>query len=589
MRLQKKLLSLAMIGAGLLSSSFVHPSPGLPLARTLSQGVKKGAAYSSEGFPYYTFLDQPSYTNIVEPGSMVQKGEIIEADFGSIKYGTTYYFVFKFGGLPMSVTSPLKIKAHLDTQKGYTYDASLSMPNAHPVKNVDTTGVLTYQYMKDDDAHVITVTSPTTSYCLLTLTLDIGNGGNALLTQASAYYADSYQGLLPYKGEASEEDEVYDVVNNEVTIQSTPSDPVTPGEILAGVIAYDEYDDEWYRPEPADDSLERYAEAILEGFKVSDYFIVNLKTEDRAGNVTYIKVTILFVDITPPTIAINGEVTGYLPISYDIARSEEALEAAIKQHISISDDNNATIPPAVEVKDYKPLTLGIFDYHVTATDGFNEAYKDAKVKIIDDVNPEINGSDTISTATSSILTVDGLLSYYEAVDEIDGENVHLGIQKDEYHEGDNSEREGDYDVVLVATDQSGNKAEKTITVEVRDKDAPVWFVYKSVLTVIEDASLTPMEIVDKLVVEGTIDDLDYVRAEIVSGQPVDGTQEPGEYQLTIKAETMDGQTRYANLTLKVIAASEAGIQQEKVNGFFQFFIDLWNSIVSFFKSLFNIA
>lgn len=583
----KKLVSLGMMSACLFTGLCRGNSvAGGTLREFIGVGRRNQV---KNGIAEYSFIGIPSYENVVVPGEVEQQGKRIELNLGGLQYRQKYFIAFKFGGTPMEMTGGLKIKAVFDNMAGFVHTSDLTVYSRTTAKTVDSDGYLRFFYHKDSDSYVIEYDTPHSMGGWVNIVLDVGT--DAHLSQVCAYSGTEYQGFIHYRGKAAEEDALYPVVDNKVTIQANPADPLEPSEILAGIVAYDEYDDEWYRPEPADDSLEEYAAAFSEGFKVGDKYIINLKACDKSGNESFIEVTILFRDTTAPTIEVEGLVSGVLRISYDDARSEEYLETALKQYVKVTDDSDYSIAPEIQAMDFVPLTLGVYDVHIIADDGYNVSTLDIKVEIYDDVAPTISGPSVLVTATSAPLTEEGIIQAYAAEDEIDGSDVKVSVVDDEYHEGDNATVIGEYSVTLAAVDDSGNRAEKEIVVRVEDQDAPTWHVYGSQLTVIEDSSLAPLDIVANLVAEGTLDDLEYVRAEIISGTVIDGTQEPGEYRMTIKAETADGQTRYANLTVTVVARDAAGIDPaggKKHSAFVQFFIDLWNSIVDFFKKLFGL-
>lgn len=96
-----------------------------------------------------------------------------------------------------------------------------------------------------------------------------------------------------------------------------------------------------------------------------------------------------------------------------------------------------------------------------------------KVDITDTMSPVIEGYDgTITTDVHSPITLDEIKGYLRAKDEIDGDlTKKITIEYDGY--SDNKEIIGTYSIVFSVKDQSGNKAELTIYVEVLDLDSPI--------------------------------------------------------------------------------------------------------------------
>ena len=586
MRTKKRILALGLSLFSALAGGTVAEET-MTLARTQ---VVRETKHPEEG-TVPTFFPADDYENLVDGTFIKQEGKTITTKFGGLSYKKKYNFVFIFGGAAISSSNQLDAKFRIDTGNGYWDIAELTLKTPPTTAVKDSSGNLEARY--EDGELGFIYTCPKEMGGALTITLTLGST-NTYLSRVSVYKGESYRGYIEFKCDFDDTTPRYSVgPDGKVDIVASPDKPILPGDLLEGLIAYDEYDKRWIRPQPEGDSLEQYAGKVAKGFKVGDTATVRFLATDFALNTTYITVVIHYQDLVAPTITVNGlEGNKTLPIPYSEAKTEAEAEGVVIAHTQVADDIRAGISPSVKIDGFAPYKMGTFPVTVTAFDGYNTTEWTGSVRIYDDVAPQIIGPSSLTTAVNTPITTEGLIDMFTVTDEIDGDDVSVSLENDEYHASNNAVRQGTYSVTLVAYDSSGNRAEKTFQVKVEDREGPVWYVYGTTLTVMEGSSLTPMQIVEQLVAESSIENLDYVKADIISGSPIDGTNEVGSYKLVIRAETRDGATRYAGLTLDVVPKDRIGLDSNPPkahSSFVQFFIDLWNSIVSFFKKLFGIA
>lgn len=588
MRIQKKILSLGLATLAALAGGAGRPaaSAGAPL------GADRPAARVVAAKAGSATFGTTNYENIIAGGYATQTGQKITAHFSGLRYNEVYNFALCFGGNPLSSTNPMRISFTFDTNAGFRETASLEL-RASPSSTgqTDTTGNLKAVY--EDGVYGFIYKVPHTMGGNVDITIDLGGTG-AYLSRMSAYKGPSYRGYIPFTGDVDKIENTYQVSENgKVEIVASPIDPVEPSDLLNGLIAYDEYEERWIYPQPDGTSLEDYAAKLLAGFKVGDIVSVRFKATDDSDNTTYINVTIHYQDLSAPAIGVDtADEANMVRLPYSRARTLAEAQSAIADLATVVDDLRPGIAPEVNIEGYEPFKIGTFPLVIAASDGYNRTEWEGTVLIYDNVQPEIDGPSTITTAVTAPLTSEGLIDLFTIVDEIDGEDVDVSLENDEYHSGSNTVKVGTYTATIVAYDAAGNRTEKEIRIEVEDQEGPVWFVYGSTLTVMEGSELSPMEVVDRLVAENSLERLDYVRAEIIQGGAIDGSYAPGSYRLVIRAQTADGQTRYAGVTLKVVAQSQLGLDPnppKRTNSFFQFFIDIWNSIVNFFNKLFGKA
>ena len=580
MRIAKKLLALLP----LLSISTSPPSANDPFALLSDKPVNRAVDDSS----IFSFHQASPYTNILSNTDLKQNGSSIRARFDHLKYGMMYNIVFRFGAKPYSEHLGFSLKADFDDYRGNRDSSQLTLSSYPNAKVTEDKGYLSCVYINGD--WCFSYTPPYSYGGSVSIEAYVSNT-QSVLSRFSAYQGDEARGIIPYKGTVNPNRVTFKVqANNRVNIQASPLVPVQPGELLDGLIAYDDYDQEWIRPEPDGDSLDRYAELLGRGFEVGDAPVIRFIATDKSNNSSKISVVINYMDLQAPKISfpdVDGDV---ISISYTQAENSEKAHAAVLAKASVEDDLREDITPTVEIMDFKPLTLGTYPFKVVATDGYNSTISNGYLEIFDDVAPRVDGPSVITTSVSSPLTPQGIIDMFDIEDAIDGDDLTVSLENNTYHKGSNCVKVGYYSFDLVVVDKSGNRTTESVSVEVKDIDGPVWYLYGSNLVVQKGTKVTPMQMVQQLVQEGVIDDLDYVRASIAQGQEVDGTHDVGTHKLIVKAETMDGTARYAGITLTVLSPESLGVDDNPLvrrNGFVQFFVDIWESIVNFFKKLFG--
>lgn len=573
---------------GILTGVHGEPTESLP---PRMESPIRGLIAATDPSKVVSMASATNYTNVTTGTFWTQDGDTMKCTFGTLAQNEYINLAIEMTGTPYSSGKPLSITAVFDNMAGTTTTHSLKLTAKPTTEVTDTQGNLSV--LSEDTELGIRFKVTHVMGGKVTFTIKPG-GSKAIIYRGSAYKGPKYRGFIEFEGESTTELPDYRVESDgTVTIKANPDTPITPGQLQDGIIAYDEYEQRFIRPVPVGNGLKTYAEKYLEGFKVGDEVIVEFQATDKSGNTTTLRVVVRYVDDIPPTITVDGlDSKRRIAVPYSTARTLPAMESAILSHVTVTDNVRPGIVPTVEIDDFQPVTMGEFDIVISAYDGYNTSTWEGTLYVYDDLAPEISGPSSITTAVTSPLTAKGILEFYTIIDEIDGEDVSVSLADDSYHSGSNSVKVGTYTATIVAYDSSGNSAEKQIKIAVEDQEGPVWYVYGMVLTVLEESELSPMEIVQRLVDEGSIDDLNYARAEIILGDPIDGTQAPGNYKMTIRAETDDGLTRFVNLTLSVLPRSSDIIEAnppKKLNGFLQFFVDVWNSIVAFFSKLFGKA
>lgn len=159
--------------------------------------------------------------------------------------------------------------------------------------------------------------------------------------------------------------------------------------------------------------------------------------------------------------------------------------------------------------------------------------------------PTISGPDSLRFGYNSATEIEAILLQYSATD-VEDDTCDIELVSDTYSL--NANEIGEYEIVLSATDSSGNKTTKTIPVEVYDNVAPIFegpsFIYKST-----SIALTTNDLLSEIKATDAIDG--EVEIEVTSDSYTGFANKVGEYALNLLAKDSSGNRRTFNLNVVV--------------------------------------
>lgn len=109
---------------------------------------------------------------------------------------------------------------------------------------------------------------------------------------------------------------------------------------------------------------------------------------------------------------------------------------------------------------------------------------------------------------------------------------------------------GTYDVKYTVKDTSGNVSELTITLVVKDKEAPT-ITGKDTIKLFQGESITAEDIAKILIAKDNVDLIIQVKAEDVKGLDTVDFNTPGEYPITVEVKDSSGNVGVFNMTVLV--------------------------------------
>ena len=307
------------------------------------------------------------------------------------------------------------------------------------------------------------------------------------------------------------------------------------------------------------------------GNKVGEYEVI-FSVSDTAGNTSTFTLNVYVQDKTSPVI--EGQT------SFTYSYAEPVTIEEIKAQFTITDNVDKDLELAVESDTYTENAHLPGDYRIvlSATDkSNNKTTKMVDIHVIDDVAPVINGADRIEKSLSSVLSVDDLIEWgnihYSAEDAIDG-GLQLQIESDNYT--GNGKKVGTYQVVISATDNSGNKATKTITIVVFDDVKPIWYIKgenQIIINVDQTLKLNEDDIKRVLRREGyyNLDDITLFAMEDVDGYFAEENPKAGNYDLryNIKSQTGKEENVVVTLAVKEVQGQQETPKKDDVKNWFE--------------------
>jgi len=204
----------------------------------------------------------------------------------------------------------------------------------------------------------------------------------------------------------------------------------------------------------SDGTIEYFANGIWNignSITVTENGTYQFRVTDAAGNITEKSVTVDMIDKVAPILEISGNATA--PTNKDVVLTATASDGTVEYFANGKWNKGNTITASEN---------GTFNFRVTDAAG-NVAEKSVVVNMIDKVAPtlEINGNIDTPTNKDVVLTAtvsDGTVEYFNGKDWVEGNSI-------------TATENGTYQFRV--TDAAGNVTEKSVTVDMIDKVAPI--------------------------------------------------------------------------------------------------------------------
>ena len=277
---------------------------------------------------------------------------------------------------------------------------------------------------------------------------------------------------------------------------------------------------------------------------------------EEQGNTVYfdnVQVYLLTNENSAPTFTLKKN----LPTTFGKGQDKPDLTQYVTAY-DREDASNIAITAANITESVNMNQAGIYDvvYKVADSNG-KEATYTLKIKVLETADttiPVLAEAAGITKEFDQNGTAPDLTKLITATDNIDGA---IAIDEDMITTTFDIKKAGSYEVKYTVKDSSGNAAELTLTLVVKDKEAPV-ISGKATKTINEGEALTIDDILATLTVKDNVDQNIVLAAANVRDFDKVNVDEPGEYPVIIEATDAAGNK--GTFVLKVIVS--AGIPVE---------------------------
>lgn len=288
-------------------------------------------------------------------------------------------------------------------------------------------------------------------------------------------------------------------------------------------------------------------------------YTVELSVSDSSGNIAYLTVHVVVVDAVAPTFGItSGSQTQV--VSYKQTFNVESF----KSQLLVSDNydyvNDIAITVASNTYTANRTVPGSYQIVYRATDTSNNSSNIAiTINVIDDVAPVFSGPSVITKPSTSQLTVSQIISQFTVNDEINGNvTASIVVISDEYTGKGN--QVGNWEIVLQASDASGNIVLHTVTIVVEDNLPPVFYVKDGFfITVEQSVSLTNEQIINILQVTGQLTLHGTYQITTLVNEYIGNEITPGIYAISYKYVDSLGNESIHNVAIQVLDTSDEDV------------------------------
>lgn len=397
---------------------------------------------------------------------------------------------------------------------------------------------------------------------------EAGDKDNNLALFEGAYDTSLLDTFTNSLYEGANKDNFTQIANNaEVYYYTNYDNLVTVSKIQASLKAEDDVDGD------ISSNIKVVEDEYSSSDKKPGTYQILFQATDNNKNMAAVIVDVVVQDTTKPVF--NGQ------LSYTVSLSSGLTEDTVRAGLTATDNVDGDITSSIAVVD-DGLTG-----HESATGSYSITYKvvdssnneqtcTVSVNLVDLDNPVITGPTTVRQSNTANNTAQYYKAQMKATDNGEDFTSHIVIYKDNYtsHIG----QIGSWEIVFRATDEAGNIGELTLTIEIVDQVAPVFFIDNTVIKLSAQSNNAKVEELVKMACEEQ--GQDYTMAEIMSDTYTGHEQESGSYEVRVACGN-----QMINVTVDVVDGLDAILAAKPrflVQGA-NIFKALWISIKSLLK------
>lgn len=365
--------------------------------------------------------------------------------------------------------------------------------------------------------------------------------------------------------------DLFPVFNSQTVFITNIDNPISTEDLLSQIKAIDNEDgDISHLIEINDDeygsTLVSFLDKTINYYDFDNYYIIQLVVKDSSNNTSYLEIQVYLKDILAPIITgtknYNTTPNSKLNIT-NILNSlivTDNTDWLVENHFNENSGENEILRDpsyqfsTINIKQDNYLAnyneLGTYEIIFEAEDfSGNKSEYTVVVNVRDENPPVFTGPTEIIKPQTEILLLDDILELI-TVSDVEDPNVSYVVKSDLYT--GNGHKKGSWNIVLEATDVSGNIATHTIKILVKDNIPPVFFVDKYFINVDQYIVLTREDIINLLIASGQVNINAQTNFNFMVNEYEGNEEIPGSYAMTVKTTSTDGTTNTFNLMLNVL-------------------------------------
>ena len=340
----------------------------------------------------------------------------------------------------------------------------------------------------------------------------------------------------------------YEKVDNTLVYQSSVDDPIRLDDINNQFIVWDNYDGN------ITSNIVVETDNYTPNQNVVGSYTVTLKASDSSNNTGRITYTIHVSDLVAPTFEQPSDVFVSYKETFDLNQ--------ILSNVIVSDNYYDDVEVSIKSENYSTNKdkIGAYKVELEAKDGSgNKATKSLNINVVDDVKPVISGSKVYDINVAENLSLDDILGNLTVIDEVDTYPIQKIVESSNYLQNE----VGNYEIVVSATDQSGNKETYTITVNVSDNIAPIFYINLSQINL---TNLTPYNETELIELITKNLPVSYESIKVTLNEYQSNEKNPGVYRVQLSAESGLNKT-YLQTLIRV--TEETIIEEVKTTSWYE--------------------
>lgn len=337
-------------------------------------------------------------------------------------------------------------------------------------------------------------------------------------------------------------DTVYEKAVNHLNYESDVDNPINLEDINSQFIVWDNYDGD------ITSSILIETDNYTENRHIVGEHNVTLKVSDTSNNLTRLTYTINVLDMTAPIIEELSDVYVSYKETYDMNQ--------IINNVTATDNYDDEVSVTIKTENYSlnKDKVGSYLVELEANDNSgNKSTKTLSVNVIDDVKPVISGNNLYTINVSENLSMDDIINNLTVIDEVDVYPINKIIESSNYLQNEI----GNYEIVISATDLSGNKETYTIQVNVTDNIAPIFYINLSQINLTNLTHYNEAELLEIVVKKMPFS---YEKIKVILNEYLNNEKKPGIYRLQLSAES-GNDTTYLQTLIRV---TESPIVEQEI-------------------------